>query len=67
MIKYKRIPKAEARDLFKSGRPVYILPAEPRRMSKRDGGADGAGDFDTRADRMQLAYKNDLAFFAEQE
>ena len=67
MIKFKRIPKAEARDLYKDGRPVYILPVEPRRISKRDGGPDGAGDFDTRADRLRLTYKTDIRFYTDND
>ena len=67
MSNYKRITKATARDLYKDGKPVYILPAEPRRISKRDKGRDGVGDFDARADRLHLSYKNDLAYFTERE
>ena len=65
MRMFRRIPKAEARDLYKDGRPVYILPEEPRRISKRDGGPDGAGDFDSRADRLQLTYKTDIRFYTD--
>ena len=67
MIKFKRIPKATARDLYKDGRPVYILPAAPRRITKRDKGADSVGDFDTRADRMQDQARAELAYFIDAE
>ena len=67
MIKYKRIPKAAARDLYKDGKPVYILPSEPRRISKRDGGPDSVGDFDSRADRIQYHYKTDLSYYTKHD
>ena len=65
MIKFKRIPKAAARDLYKDGRPVYILPSKPRRITNRDGGPDAVGDFDSRADRIQDQTRSELAYFID--
>ena len=67
MIKYKRIPKAEARDLYRDGRPVYILPVEPRRISIRDNGAYSIGDFDSRVDRMHDQARAELAYFTARD
>ena len=67
MIKYRRIPKAEARDLYKNGKPVYILPLEPRRISKRDNGAYSIGDFDSRVDRMHDQARAELAYFTARD
>lgn len=67
MVKFRRIPKAAARDLYKDGHPVYILPAAPRRITRRDEGKDSIGDFDSRADRLQLDYKNTLTFYTERD
>ena len=67
MIKYKRIAKATARDLYKNGKPVYILPLEPRRISTRDNGAYSIGDFDSRVDRMHDQARAELAYFTARE